>query len=213
MSNYDVGNPPGLRHKWPGQPWEKAYVRDAVPQQSPKIKETIFNHGSGITIGQNDLPEASTVYNMKLFTRTRDVFFAGGILAVKAKIAAALMGADFGLGGGLVAHAIYEKDEKTPIQGQFYLVNFGPRKDCFRSTEKPGIRKLATEPATGRIHWSVDESVGDNDIVLSRDALEGSDVWMCPGLFCRIFMKDRVVKKLLASGANVEWAFRRCTVG
>src|SRR5262249_16271917 len=156
---------------------------------SERVKAAIFAHYAGHTMKREDLPEASAVYSMKHFKRAKDVFFIGAFLGVKGRVGEVLSRFDFGAGGGLVPPTIYEADEKTPLPGPYYIVNFGPFKDCFLADESTNIRKLAVDRETGQTLWRV-SYVNDGDVAVSPAALAGSDLWMCPGVEGRIFMSN-----------------------
>ena len=214
MSNNALGTELGVREKWFGEPWQAPYVNDDVPELSKKAKAAIFKHYAGHTMMREDMPEASAVYNMSHFRRVKDIFFIGAFLAVKGKVAEVLSKFDFGAGGGLVPYTIYEADEKTPVPGPFYILNFGPMKDCFLPDASTNIRKLAVDRETGQILWRL-RYLKDGDIAVSPAALAGSDLWMCPGVEGRIFMSNRVVEALKAALSDAELAefrLRRCRV-
>ena len=214
MSNGDLGNKQGLRQKWFGEPWEASYVHHAVPKRSERVRAAIFKHYAGHTMMREDMPEASAVYNMSHFRRVKDILFIGAFLAAKGKVAEALSKFDFGAGGGLVLYTIYEADEKTPLPGPFYILNFGPMKDCFLPDASTNIRKLAVDRETGQTLWSL-SYLKDGDVAVSPAALAGSDLWMCPGVEGRIFMSHRAVEALRTALGDADFAdfeLRRCRV-
>jgi hypothetical protein len=214
MSNNALGDKLGLRHKWFGEPWEAPYVHHYVPERSERVFAAISKHFAGHTMKREDMPEASAVYSMSHFRRAKDVFFIGAFLGVKGRVAEVLSKLDFGAGGGLVPHTIYEADEKTPLPGPFYIVNFGPMKDCFLPDASTNIRKLAVDRETGETFWTV-SYVKDGDVAVSPAALAGSDLWMCPGVEGRIFMSNRVVEALktaLSDADFAEFELHRCRV-
>jgi hypothetical protein len=214
MSNGDLGNKLGIRQKWYGEPWEAPYVRHYVPKISDRVRAAIFKHGAGHTMTREEMPEASAVYSATHFKRAKDVFFAGAFLAVKGKVAEVLSKFDFGAGGGLVPYTIYEADEKTPLPGPFYLVNFGPWKDCFLPDASTKVEKIGVHHQTGQTHWSL-KYLKDGDIAVSPAALAGSDLWMCPGVESRIFMSNRLVEALktaLSDAAFADFELHRCRV-
>ena len=214
MSNNELGNKVGIRQKWFGEPWEAPYVNHFVPEISERVKAAMYAHYAGHTLKREDMPEAAAVYSMSHFRRAKDVFYAGGSLAVKGKVADVLSQFDFGAGGGLVPFTIYEADEKTPLPGPFYIINFGPLKDCFLPDASTNIRKLAVDHKTGETLWTIGFPK-DGDIAVSPAGLAGADLWMCPGLEGRIFMSNRVVEALktaLSDGDFGEFRLRRCRV-
>lgn len=214
MSNGNLGNKVGLRQKWFQEPWEAPYVNHRVPEKSRRVFEGICRHSDGHTAKLEDMPEASAVYSASDFRRVKDVFFLGGFFAVKGKIAEVLSSFDFGPGGGLVPHTIYEADEKTPLPGPFYILNFGPRKDCFLPYESTGLIQSVVNAGSGQVRWFVDFT-NDGDVAVSPAALEGSDLWMCPGVGGRIFTSGRLVNALkatLAPSVLTELRLHRCRV-
>lgn len=214
LSNGDLGDKLGIRQKWHDEPWEAPYVRHVVPGKSEYVRAAIFRHFAGQTMKREEMPEASAVYSMPDFERAKDVFFAGAFLAVKGRVAKVLAKFDFGPDGGLVPYTIYEADEKTPLPGPFYLVNFGSFKDCFLPESSANIEKIGVHPQTGQSHWSL-RYLRDSDIAVSPAALAGADVWMCPGVEGRIFMSNRVVEALRSSLGDAdlsEFRLHRCRV-
>ena len=195
MSNGALGDKLGLRQKWFNEPWESPYLNHRVPTKSKRVFEAISNHSDGRTVLAEELPEASAVYSASDFKRVKDVFFIGAFLAVKGRVADVLAKFDFGAGGGLVPHTIYEADEKTPLKGPFYIVNFGPMKDCFLPDQSTALIQSVANTSSGNVRWFVD-STKDGDVAVSTAALGGSDLWMCPGVGGRIFMSDRLVEAL-----------------
>lgn len=215
LSDYDLGEPPGLRHKWFGEPWEAPYVRDAIPKPSERVREALFSHGRGLTVTSDQLPEATAVYSHAHFNRVRDVFYIGSFLAVKGKVAKVLSQFDLGDGGGLIPHSIFEADEMTPLPGPFYIVNYGPQKDCFLPQETTKKRLVFTDSKTGREYWRL-EGVKDGDVAVSAAALVGADLWRVADnvISPTLFMSDRLAHALLAIAGEVriDFALRRCRV-
>jgi len=214
MSNGDLGNKLGIRQKWFGEPWEAPYVHHHVPETSERVWAAVSKHVAGHTMTREEMPEASAAYSMSHFKRAKDVFFIGVFVGVKGKVAEVLSKFDFGPGGGLVPYTIYEADEKTPLPGPFYIVNFGPWKDCFLPDASTNVEKLAVHHQTGQTLWSL-KYLKDGDVAVSPAALAGSDLWMCPGVKARIFMSNRLVEALKAALSDAELAefrLRRCRV-
>jgi hypothetical protein len=214
MNNGDLGNKLGLRQKWFDEPWEAPYVHHHVPKRSNRALAGLFRHYAGHTLKREEMPEASAVYDMSLFKRVKDVLFIGAFLGVRGRAAEVLSKFDFGAGGGLVPYAIYEADEKTPLPSPFYIVNFGPRKNCFLPAASNKIESLGPHHQTGHILWLLNY-VEDGSIAVSPAALAGSDLWMCPGVEGRIFMSNRVVEALKTALSDADFAdfeLHRCRV-
>jgi hypothetical protein len=206
-----LGNKLGLRHKWFGEPWEAPYVHHFIPDRGEKSLAAVFRAADGLTVKREDMPEASAVYSMPHFKRCKDVFWLGGFLAVKGRVADVLAKFEFGEGGGLVPYTIYEADEKTPLPGPFYIVNFGPQKDCLLPGESTNVKELAVHHETGLTHWTI-RYVSDGDVALSPAALDGADIWKCPRVSSCIFMSNRLVEALNAAAVKVDFRLHRCRI-
>ena len=90
MSNGELGNKLGLRHKWFGEPWEAPYLYHHVPKRNEKVFAAVLKHAAGQTLKREEMPEASAVYDMSLFERVKDVLFIGAFLGVKGRVAEVL---------------------------------------------------------------------------------------------------------------------------
>ena len=87
-------------------------------------------------------------------------------------------------------------------------------KDCFLPDSSTNIGIPSVHHQTGQIRWSL-MYLNDGDIAVSLTALEGSDIWMCPGVKSRIFMKNGVVEALktnLSDAMLAEFKLSRCRV-
>lgn len=215
MSNGQLGDKLGIREKWFGEPWEAPYVYHHVPRRSQSVFAAMLKHAAGHTMRREEMPEASAVYSVPHFERAKDVFFIGAFLGVKGKVAEVLSKFDFGARGGLIPYTIYEADEKTPLPGPFYLVNFGPRKNCFLAEASTNIEKISGSHQSDPVLWSL-RCLRDGDIAVSPAALAGADLWMCPAITqgC-IFMSHRLVEALRAALSDADFAdfeLHRCRV-
>lgn len=214
MSNGDLGNKLGLRHKWSEEPWEAPYPHHRIPDRSEKVVAALSKHCAGNTLERDEFPEASAVYSPTNFNRAKDVFFIGGFLGVKGKVADVISSFDLGDGGGLIPYNIYNEDEKTPLPGPYYIVNFGPKKDCFLPEASTNIENLGPNHKTGEPLWSL-QYLRDDDIAVAPTALVGADLWMCPFVPSRIFMSGRLVQALrdaLSDSMFKAFELHRCRV-
>jgi hypothetical protein len=213
MSNHSIFDMPGIRTKWFGKPWEVPYVHHAVPLSSDEQSAAMNRCAAGLPMKREDLPEASAVYSMAHFKRTKDVFFVRGFLAVKGRAADVLSKFNGGPGGGLVPYQIYEADEKTPLAGPFYLVVFS-QKDCFLPDVSKNIKLLGVDQDTGQSVWTA-RNLNDGDIAVTPDATVGADFWICPGVKYRIFMRNRIVEALRTALSEPDFAdfvLHRCKI-
>ena len=142
-------------------------------------------------------------------TPPKYLFRAGGLLAIDARCASVIRSFDIG-DGQLHPINIYQRDKKTRVPGNYFLLNFGARKEAFVSEQSPRAmhQKLIDK-------WSIfvmDTPLNEYACTLSRKALEGADIWADPKVFSSIFFSRRLVLALKAAGLEQRFDFRACQV-
>lgn len=192
-SNHVLGDRLGLRTKFYGHEWEPAEFE--IPLTPDDVYANMQRAGQGYALSRKELPEAGAVWNEKRFKRLRDIFYAGGFLVVRGKLAEVLGRFDLGE-GGLVPFPIYQADLETPYPGEFFLLNFGCRKDTVMKSHSNNIANRGVDKETGiellRVHsWSV-----DGDVALSQFALKGPDLWIEERIDNKIFISDSLCQSL-----------------
>lgn len=210
LSNYQIGMKQGLRAKFYGQEWNPAEF--VIPRLSEKVSEASKRHYQGEALDRGDFTEAAAVWAEKNFNRTKDLFTAGPFYAVKGKLAEVLK--DFNLGkGGLVPFTIFKADLVTPLEGEFFLLNFGGPKNSFLPDESNSerVRTLFVDKQTGQAMWTISPR-SDDDIALSPAALEGADMWCERTIHRTLFMSDALVRALRAAKVKVDFELNACRI-
>lgn len=210
LSNYQIGMKQGLRAKFYGQEWNPAEF--VIPLVNDKIAAAHRRHYQGETLERSDFTEAAAVWAEKNFNRTKDLFTAGPFYAVKGKLAEVLK--DFDLGkGGLIPFTIYKADLVTPLEGEFFLLNFGGPKNSFLPDESNSerVRTLFVDKQTGQPMWTISPRV-DDDIALSSAALEGADLWCEKAVIRTLFMSDRLVRAIQAAKVKINFELLRVRI-
>lgn len=210
FSNYELGTKLGIRHKFYGHKWE--LPTHTVPTIPKKYHDALSNrHVKGETLEREDFPEASYVFSEKHFNRTRDLFYAGGFFAVKGKLAEVLSRFDLGT-GGLIPYPIYQEDRTTPLEGPFFLINFGSQKQSFLSQESRKVEPFFTLERHGVEEWAAKFGLEDGDIAVSTAAREGADLWFEPRLRNMILMSGALVNAIEAARVKVDLGMTQCRV-
>jgi hypothetical protein len=85
MSDYQIGNKPGLAVKWFGQDWDP-------PTHIPPIRpmetvDALFRYMRGEPLPREMFPEAVYVFDGKRFGKMRELFAAGGFYMVNTRLA------------------------------------------------------------------------------------------------------------------------------
>jgi len=136
------------------------------------------------------------------------IFYGNGFWCVSAACAEVLLRFDLGK-GGIYPVKLLQHDRVTPIEGEYFCLNFGAHKTAF-------LRELTTgglyiPQHQGSVVW-LSSPVDDFSIAVSENALEGPDLWMDPGLGKAIFFSDRLVGALKAANMSRRFRFRKCRI-
>ena len=130
---------------------------------------------------------------------------------VSAEFAAVLR--DFDLGqNALYPVRVLKYNRKTPVEGEYFCINFGERKASFLpEISKAKISKSYWEEEEKR--WTLLIVPEDDDIALDASALEGPDLWIENPRFWRaFFLSDRLVQALRAAKMTRRLGLFRCRV-
>jgi hypothetical protein len=117
----------------------------------------------------------------------------------------------FDLGkGGIEPVKAFKMDRRTPLAGEYYCLTFDNLKRAFLPDESAKVSDFVKGV------WTTDPGFSDGDIVCSRDALSGPDIWIDPRLYGSIFLSDGLANAL--ADAKLEKTFggfgglRKCRI-
>ena len=105
---------------------------------------------------------------------------------------------DLGAGGIEPVHA-FKADHRTPLGGEYFCLRFDNVKRAFLPDESAKVSDFVKGV------WTTAGDFSDGNIVCSRDALSGPDIWIDPRLYGALFLSDGLVSALTA--ARLEKAF------
>ena len=190
------------------------YPYGKVPNEvnKPIVEERREKLLRGITLKQEEMTEKSYVFDPKEFNKQKDMLYVSHQIAARGKFAELLQQHDLGVGGELVPYTIYEKDRVTPLPDQYYLFNFGERKDCFVPEESKNLKILRKKERDGEDLWKANGMEEDDDLVFTAAALEGADIWFDKRIGAHFFMSDRLVKAIKAAKLGIPFDFVRCRI-
>ncbi len=208
-TDHTLGNKLGLRAKFFGHDWEPP--THIVPESPPEIVEASEKQSKGIAVRREDLPEAAYAWSPKNFARVGDLFYLGSFMAVKGRLAEVLAEADLGE-GGLVRVPIYEADKETELEGPFYVLNFGARKDTLIGEQSRKVDFVGRKEETGEEFWAAKFGVKDGDYAVKASAAAGADIWVDPKLWHGLFMSGRLVDAISAAKVKVDFRLAECRI-
>jgi hypothetical protein len=208
-SNHALGDKPGVRTKYFGYDWEPAEFN--VPPMPDDVIAKMRHSGQGFALRREELPEAAAVWNEKRFRLLGDIFFAGGFLVVRGRLAEVLSRFDLGE-GGLIPFPVYQADLVTPYPGEFCLLNFGCIKNTVLIDQCEDAKKFVVDKDSGLQIWHINRSKSEGEVALSARALEGPDLWFEEAVHNKIFLSDALGQALLDIGMGDVFRLTRCRI-
>lgn len=129
-----------------------------------------------------------------------------GVLIVSGRAAEALRPFDLGEGGLYPVEIRHDKASKV-LAGDWHFLNIATQKRAL----VPELSRVE-ENEYKRGTWRTPMHPQDSDIVVSRAALDGPDIWADPALFGGFLMSARAGEALRAVGALDSFGLKRCTL-
>ena len=210
FSNFEIGFEEGTRAKFYGHDWEPASKK--VPPVPSEVLDSFRRYRGGFTLQRADLTEATAVFDKRRFAKIIDIFSAGPFYAVKGKLAEVLTRFDLGE-GGLIPFTIYQADLVTPLEGEYFLLNFGARKNTILPEQSRNVVKGVIRKATGEQLWDINSWFEDGEIVLSATADFGPDLWMEEVLgSSKLFLRDALAQAIIEIGMKDVFRLKQCTI-
>ncbi|WP_107498259.1 DUF1629 domain-containing protein [Thalassobius sp. I31.1] len=145
-------------------------------------------------------------YPDKRLKKMPDIFNAGGYWAVSVEVAAVLR--QFNLGHtSLYPTRLFQHDRKTPVEGNYFCLNFGEVKSALVPEKSPA----AEIPRYGGKR-DLSPSVEDGGLTLTRQACAVPDLWIDTELTNAVFLSDALVQALKAAKLTRRFGLRTCAV-
>jgi hypothetical protein len=101
----------------------------------------------------------------------------------------------------------FQIDRKTPVEGEYFCINFGERKASFLPEQSH-----ARKPWEDQDLWALQLAPKDDDIALGDAALEGPDLWIEEHFVDAFFLSDRLARALREAKLARHFGLRRCRV-
>ncbi len=186
----------------------KGFEADVVLNDRKRAIEAMKRNRLGEVQPDELFPkEAYAKYKDKKEKKQHDLFMAGGFWTVSSDCAAVLR--QFELGEGkLYPVKLFQHDRTTPVEGEYFCLNFGAQKTAVLPFQSPRIRK----PHENNDIWEPPLAMQDNDIAISASALDGPDIWMDTQLEDAFFVSDPLAQALRAEKVSRAFKLRKCIV-
>ncbi len=211
-SDQQLGDRPGLRAKFYGEPWEQPYERYIGPTRPKKIITSMNNCIEGEVLNREDFPESFAVYDESRFKKMKSLFWAAGFLVVKQDLADIFSLFDMGA-GGLVQFPIYRADEKILYPSSYYFLHFGNQKNTFVPEQSQKVFPSYFNKERNLQPWDVYPEA-DGDVAVTEKAEEGPDIWIEPTVPGKLFMSDGLAVALRDAKIKpkIDWRLTKCRI-
>lgn len=134
-----------------------------------------------------------------------DLISCNGLFVVSGKCADVLRRHDLGT-GGLVSTKLVQFD-RTPIEGDYFILYFGAFKQAILPEYSKRVRKSYTLEV-----WRITSETENGDVAVSTSALEGPDLWLDPRCDNAMFLSEKLTKALQDSRVDKYFKLRKCRV-
>ncbi|WP_166416760.1 imm11 family protein [Cochlodiniinecator piscidefendens] len=186
----------------------KYFISDFFQIDANKAAKNMNQNEAGFPISKEYFPENHFAeYKDKKYKKLPEIFSAGGFWMVSEACADVLRQFDLG-DGALYPTQLFQNNRTTRVEGAYYCINFGNQKRAFAPEHSPEAMK----PYPNQDLWKLPFVLKDRDIVVSKVALKGPDLWIDPFLRGALFLSDPLVQALKAAKLTRPFGPRKCKV-
>ncbi|MGN7737667.1 hypothetical protein [Ensifer sp. 22564] len=183
----------------------KGFTADPLPTGMGLGQMAKLNEAGERMSAEHFPKEIFAKYPDKKEKKQADLVLAAGAVVVSAACADVLR--QFELGhSSLYPIKLFQHDRKTPVEGEYFCLNIGERKDVFL----PELSRGVTTLGSGKL--LMPPNLHDDDVAVSPAALEGPDLWVSPPLIQIFFLSDRLTQALRAARMGKVFGFRACRI-
>lgn len=183
----------------------KGFTADPLPTGMSLGQMAELNEAGEPMSAEHFPKEIFAEYPDKKEKKQADLILAAGAVVISAACADVLRQFDLGH-SSLYPIKLFQHDRKTPVEGEYFCLNIGERKDTFLPEHSPRLIVLGN----GRL--MMPSSLHDDDVAVSPAALEGPDLWVSPPLIRIFFLSDRLTQALRAAKMGRVFGFRTCRI-
>lgn len=186
----------------------KGFDQDNYLENNELAVDAMKRNNVGEALPANRFPkEMYAEYKDKKEKKQPDLFNAGGTWTVSSACAAVLRQFDLGE-GNLYPVKLFQHDRTTPVEGEYFCLNFGAQKTAVLTEQSPRIDK----PYENYDSWQPPGAMQDKDIAVSASALHSPDIWMDPQMRRAFFVSDPLAQALRAAKVSRPFKLRKCIV-
>lgn len=186
----------------------KAFTSDVLEHDEGKALEAMRQNSKGVPFPADRFPKECYIKRKgKKYGKQPDIFMVSGFWVVSAACADVLRQFDLGE-GGLYPTKLFQHDRTTPVEGEYFCLNFGNQKQAF----VPEYSPMAQRPHPTQDMWKLSFVPKDGEMAVTKVALERPDLWIDPWVRHAIFLSDPLVQALKAAKLTRRFGLRKCKV-
>ncbi|WP_429807411.1 hypothetical protein [Ensifer sp. B1-9] len=183
----------------------KGFTADPLPTGMSLGQMAELNQAGERMSAEHFPKEIFAEYPDKKEKKQADLVLAAGAVVVSAACADILRQFDLGH-SSLYPIKLFQYDRKTPVEGEYFCLNIGERKDTFLPEYSPSVRVLGSK------RMKMPPNLQDDDVAVSATARNGPDLWVSPPLIRLFFLSDRLTQALRAAKMGRVFGFRACRI-
>lgn len=175
---------------------------------APELERThnAMAHRGGGHLDPILLPQRAVEREGRKAARIANFFMVSGFLCTTEKTAAILRQHDLGT-GGLYPLELLRSDGVTPVDGSFWALNFGAKKNALAMEESRSV-----DGPNWRGNCRPELWIKDDDVAVTRAALDGPDLWGDERVETGFFVSPRLGAALHKAGLAKVFHLLRCQV-
>ncbi|MCV9963343.1 hypothetical protein OIU34_15660 [Pararhizobium sp. BT-229] len=183
----------------------KGFTADPLPTGMDLGQMAELNQAGERMSAEHFPKEIFAEYPDKKEKKQADLVLAAGAVVVSAACADVLRQFDLGH-SSLYPIRLFQHDRKTPVEGEYFCLNIGERKDTFLREHSQRVLEY------GIGGFRMRPSLQDDDVAVSPISLERPDLWVSPPLKRIFFLSDRLTQALRAAKMSRVFGFRACRI-
>ncbi|CAN7617574.1 hypothetical protein LJR235_004577 [Pararhizobium sp. LjRoot235] len=181
----------------------KGFTADPLPTGMNLGQVAELNQAGERMSAEHFPKEIFAEYPDKKEMKQADLVVAAGAVVVSAACADVLQQFDLGH-SSLYPIKLFQHDRKTPVEGEYFCLNIGERKDTFLREHSQRVLEY------GVGGFRMRSNLLDDEVAVSPASLEGPDLWVSPPLKRIFFLSDRLTQALRAAIMSRVFGFRTC---
>ena len=187
----------------------KAFTSDAIERDKDATLQRMEMHQEGLNIAAKAFPqEFYSDSRHKKIKKQPDIFLCGGFWCVSSAVAEVLQRFDLGE-GSVYPTKLFQFDRETPVEGEYFCLNFGARQQFLVPEQSPGAKiPRFAKPNS----WILRPDPQDGDLAVRAAALKGADLWTDPCIRRVVFLSDPLVQALKAAKLSRRFGLQKCAV-